>query len=83
MARPALSRLAPKPAGRAQMADVARLAGVSMSTVSRALRRAESVSPALRARVQQAVSTLGYVPNSMAGGSRSTRRRATGSAASA
>ncbi|MCL4760478.1 MAG: LacI family DNA-binding transcriptional regulator [Burkholderiales bacterium] len=60
------------------MADVARLAGVSTSTVSRALRRAESVSPALRARVHEAVAALGYVPNSMAGGLAAARTRTVG-----
>jgi LacI family gluconate utilization system Gnt-I transcriptional repressor len=60
------------------MADVARLAGVSTSTVSRALRRADTVSPALRARVHEAVATLGYVPNSMAGGLAAARTRTVG-----
>ena len=43
--------------------DVARLAKVSPMTVSRALRRPESVSAELRARINAAVKRLGYVPN--------------------
>ncbi|HVF62364.1 MAG TPA: LacI family DNA-binding transcriptional regulator [Casimicrobiaceae bacterium] len=60
------------------MADVARLAGVSSSTVSRALRHADAVSPALRARVAAAIDSLGYVPNSMAGGLAAARTRTVG-----
>ena len=41
--------------------DVARLAGVSQPTVSRALRDQPGVSPATRANVRQAAKTLGYV----------------------
>ena len=43
--------------------DVARMAGVSTATVSRALNRPESVSEALRKKVNAAVSRLGYVPH--------------------
>ncbi|MEO0680898.1 MAG: LacI family DNA-binding transcriptional regulator, partial [Pseudomonadota bacterium] len=43
------------------MSDVARLAGVSPMTVSRALRPGASVSDATRARVRQAAEALGYV----------------------
>ncbi|MDQ2756369.1 MAG: LacI family transcriptional regulator [Actinomycetota bacterium] len=41
--------------------DVARLAGVSQPTVSRALRDQPGVSQATRARVRQAAKTLGYI----------------------
>lgn len=41
--------------------DVARAAGVSTATVSRALNQPESVRPALRERVMRAVDRLGYV----------------------
>ena len=41
--------------------DVARAAGVSTATVSRALNQPERVRPALRAQVLQAVQRLGYV----------------------
>jgi LacI family gluconate utilization system Gnt-I transcriptional repressor len=60
------------------MADVALLAGVSTATVSRALRRAEVVSPQLRERVLRAVDTLGYVPNPAAGGLAAARTRTVG-----
>ena len=42
--------------------DVARVAGVSQSTVSRALRNDPSVSAATRQHVQTVANTLGYIP---------------------
>ncbi|KDP85208.1 LacI family transcriptional regulator [Cupriavidus sp. SK-3] len=55
--------------------DLARLAGVSPMTASRALHRPELVAEETRARVAQAVEQTGYVTNSLAGGltSRQTR----------
>lgn len=47
--------------------EVACLAGVSESTVSRVLRKAGSSSEKVRRRVAEAVETLGYVPNRVAG----------------
>ena len=64
--------------GRAQMADVAQIAGVSTATVSRALRHPASVSAALRAQVDAAIEQLGYVPNVMAGGLAASRTRTIG-----
>ena len=49
--------------GRVTLADVARAAGVSPITVSRALRGERAVDPELVARVQEAVRKLGYVPD--------------------
>jgi LacI family transcriptional regulator len=43
--------------------DVARLAGVSQPTVSRALRGDPRVAAETRARVESAVAALGYVPS--------------------
>ena len=48
--------------------DVARAAGVSPSTVSRALSAPELVQPETRRRVQQAATELGYHPNRAARG---------------
>lgn len=52
--------------GRASLADVAELAGVSTGTVSRVLSRPEMVSAATRVRVMQAVEQLEYVGNGSA-----------------
>lgn len=46
--------------------DVARLAGVSVGTVSNVLNRPELVSAARRSSVERAIMTLGYVPNDAA-----------------
>ncbi|PZX16999.1 LacI family transcriptional regulator [Palleronia aestuarii] len=50
------------------MSDVARAAQVSPSTVSLYLRKPEAVSERVGARVADAIETLGYVPNFVAGG---------------
>lgn len=49
--------------GRITLADVARAAGVSPITVSRALRGERAVDAELVARVQAAATDLGYVPD--------------------
>lgn len=49
--------------GKSTLADVARLAGVSMMTASRALRMPEKVSSDIREKIDAAVTELGYVPN--------------------
>jgi LacI family transcriptional regulator len=46
--------------------DVAKQAGVAPITVSRVINRAQNVSPETRARVEQAIDELGYVPNRLA-----------------
>ncbi len=56
----------------ARIADVARLAGVSSATVSRALANPELVTEATRAVVLEAVRSTGYRPNAVA---RSLRAR--------
>lgn len=57
----------------ATLHDVARLAGVSLITASRALSKPELVSDTTIARVQEAVAQTGYLPNLMAGGLKSRR----------
>lgn len=51
---------------RATLEDVARVAGVSPATASRALTGRGFASPAARRRVAEAVRELGYVPNAAA-----------------
>lgn len=67
------------PAGGAQasvtLIDVARVAGVSPITVSRALGRPDLVRPDTVSRVQAAVRETGYVKNMLAGGLASNRSR--------
>jgi LacI family transcriptional regulator, gluconate utilization system Gnt-I transcriptional repressor len=53
--------------------DVARRAGVSLITASRALSNPAVVSPATIEKVQQAVVATGYIPNLLAGGLKSKR----------
>ena len=52
---------------------VAREAGVSLITASRALRNPRVVSEATLARVRKAVEVTGYIPNLLAGGLKSKR----------
>lgn len=47
--------------------DVAKVAGVSPMTVSRALHRPELVNEDTREKVREAVRKTGYVPNMLAG----------------
>lgn len=55
------------------MADVARHAGVSAMSVSRALKDPETVSPAARERISEAIEALGYVLD-LSAGSLSSKR---------
>jgi LacI family gluconate utilization system Gnt-I transcriptional repressor len=55
--------------------DVARLAGVSPITVSRALNAPAQLSAATLERVRGAIRSTGYVPNLLAGGLRSAKSR--------
>lgn len=62
-------------AANVTLADVAKVAGVSKITASRALANPDVVSPETRKRVQEAVVRTGYVPNMLAGALRSNRTR--------
>ena len=53
--------------------DVARRAGVSPMTVSRVVNGSGTVSPALRARVEQAIAETGYMQNTLARNLRARR----------
>ncbi|WP_256971497.1 LacI family DNA-binding transcriptional regulator [Microbacterium esteraromaticum] len=52
-----------RPRGRVTIGDIADLAGVSRSTVSRVFSRPELLNPATVARVRQVAERLGYVVN--------------------
>ncbi|MCU1432416.1 MAG: LacI family transcriptional regulator [Actinotalea sp.] len=52
--------------GRANLEQVAALAGVSRATVSRVVNGWTTVDPAMRERVERAIVELGYVPNQTA-----------------
>lgn len=58
--------------------DVARAAGVSTATVSRALRGLPNVTPTTRDRVRRAAAALGYVPSRSASSLASGRTRTIG-----
>lgn len=64
---------APQSAKRPTVHDVARLAGVSQGSVSRVLTGKNWVSAELRAQVEQAARSLGYVPNAVAQSLKSQR----------
>ena len=55
------------------VADVARVSGVSTSTVSRVLSKRGYASPATREAVFSAAKRLGYVPNAIARGLKTQR----------
>jgi len=55
------------------MKDVARLAGVSTMTVSRAMRDTQSVSSDVHTRIMKVIDIMGYVPNRVAGSLSSSR----------
>ncbi len=63
---------------RATLSDVARRAGVSPVTVSRAIRHPEMVSDELRLRIDDAVRALSYIPNHLASALASTRTQIVG-----
>jgi LacI family transcriptional regulator len=62
----------------ASVTDVAKLAGVSLGTVSNALNRPDVVAPATLERVRQAIDELGFVRNDAARQLRSGKSRTIG-----
>ena len=61
------------PERRVVLADVARLAGTSEATASRALKHDPRIGEATRAAVHAAATKLGYVPNAAARSLRAQR----------
>lgn len=59
---------APAATRRVGLKDIASEAGVSINTVSRAIRAPHTVRPELRRRIEQLMDELDYVPNRLAGG---------------
>ena len=57
------------------LSDVARLAGVSTMTVSRVINNSSYIRPETRARVNDAIAELGYMPNILARQLRSKRTK--------
>ena len=69
------TRAARRNSGGITLRDVAKLAGVSAITASRALNTPGKVSPDALERIRAAVTHTGYVPNLLAGGLASNRSR--------
>lgn len=69
------ARAARRTSGGITLRDVAKLAGVSVITASRALNTPEKVSPEALEKIRAAVTHTGYVPNLLAGGLASNRSR--------
>jgi LacI family gluconate utilization system Gnt-I transcriptional repressor len=65
-------------AAAVRLVDVARAAGVSAITVSRAINTPDKLAPATLRAVRAAVASLGYVPNLTAGSLASNRSRTAG-----
>lgn len=61
--------------GSVTLVHVAKLAGVSPITVSRAVNQPDKVAPKTLDKVQKAIELTGYVPNLLAGGLASRRSR--------
>jgi LacI family gluconate utilization system Gnt-I transcriptional repressor len=70
-----LSREKQKPTRAPTLEDVARSAGLSPMTVSRALNTPQLVRPKTVEKVMQAVQATGYIPNALAGGLASRRSK--------
>src|SRR5882757_10186848 len=68
MTRMGMTGAGPGRRGRATIEDVAKLAGVSRQTVSRAVNDMAEITPSTKQRVLDAVRTLGYRPSRFARG---------------
>ncbi|RAR64335.1 MULTISPECIES: LacI family DNA-binding transcriptional regulator [Halomonadaceae] len=62
----------------ARLKDVAKQAGVSITTVSHVVNQSRTVAPATRLRVQRAIAELGYRPDTIARSLQSRRSRTIG-----
>lgn len=60
------------------LVDVAAAAGVSAITVSRVINQPDKVSESLRIRIQEAIASLGYIPNQHASSLASSKSRVVG-----
>jgi LacI family transcriptional regulator, gluconate utilization system Gnt-I transcriptional repressor len=67
------NRVGHPPPAPVRMEDVARIAGVSVITVSRAVREPDRVAAGARSRIMSAIADVGYVPNLVAGTLKSRR----------
>jgi len=74
-AKEAGPRRARRRSGGITLSDVAKVAGVSAITASRALNTPDVVSPDTLKKVREAIERTGYVPNMLAGGLASSRSR--------
>jgi len=72
---PVKERRSRRSSGGITLSDVAKVAGVSAITASRALNTPDRVSPDALARIRAAIERTGYVPNMLAGGLASNRSR--------
>jgi LacI family gluconate utilization system Gnt-I transcriptional repressor len=73
-----IERRTARQAKRVGVREVAQIAGVAPITVSRALSFPDSVAPATRQRIAEAVASLGYIPNRIAGSLSSNHTRLIG-----
>lgn len=62
----------------ANIRDVAKRAGVSITTVSRVINNIDPVNPETRIAVEQAMADLDYVPNQLARGMRTKKTNTIG-----
>lgn len=75
MKEPTYSPKSSRASGSVTLNDVAKLAGVSPITVSRALNYPDKVAQKTLNKVQEAIAKTGYVPNLLAGGLASKKSR--------